>query len=205
MPLAPPGIYGWLKYKFTNTDETKLARRVAAIISKGMEREFGTQYLTLGMDGNILELPRAKPKYHSATLYNQANAIDLMSDMLMEKGYRVSRTSQIHAASHILATNKDEKTARILVRHLQYDSAYKHSPIPYQVYKIDAFETEEEHDKGIKEINFFVGYNFKDQCYACLEINDFIEKRSRVVHQKEGIRSEFYNSWRLLDDYLDNK
>jgi hypothetical protein len=53
---------GWLKYKFTTLDEIKLARRVAAIISKVMERKYGTQYLTRVMDPNILELPRAKPE-----------------------------------------------------------------------------------------------------------------------------------------------
>jgi hypothetical protein len=191
---------GWLRYKFTTMDEIKLARRVAAIISKGMERKYGTEYLTIGMDPNILELPRAKPKHSSAT-YNQEKAIRKVSDLLIQKGYSVSRSSQSNY--HLMAAaSEGERSARILVRHLQYDSAYNNSTIPYQVYKIDAFEKAEEHAAGIKEIDIVVGYNFKDDCFACLEIKDFYEKKSRVVHQKEGLKSEFYNSWHVLDDYL---
>ncbi|MBT2642883.1 hypothetical protein J7I80_11650 [Bacillus sp. ISL-41] len=192
---------GWLKYKFATLDEIKLARRVAAIISKGMERKYGLEYLTIGMDLNILELPRAKSKQNSAT-YNQDNAIRKVSDLLMQEGYTVSRSSQGNSSYHLMAAAENGRSARILVRHLQYDSAYNNSTIPYQVYKIDAFEKAEEHAAGVKKIDIVVGYNFKDDCFACLDIKDFFEKKSRVVHQKEGLKSEFYNSWHVLDDYL---
>lgn len=96
----------------------------------------------------------------------------------------------------------NEKCARILVRNLQFDSAYKESPLPYQVYKIDAFETPEEQAVAIKDIDFVVGYNFKNASFACLDINEFMEKRSRVVHGRDGLKSEYYNSWHLLDDYV---
>lgn len=89
-----------------------------------------------------------------------------------------------------------------MVRHLQYDSAYKESTIPYQVYKIDAFETVDEQEEGIKEIDFVVGYYFRDNVFACLSIDDFLDKRSRVVHEKEGLRSEYFNSWHLLSNYF---
>lgn len=194
---------GWLKYKFTTLDEIKLARRVAAIISKGMERKYGTEYLTIGMDLNILALPRAKPKRNSAITYNQDNAVRKISDLLMQKGYTVSRSSQSNY--HLMAVAENERSARVLVRHLQYDSAYNNSTLPYQVYKIDAFEKGEEHAAGLKEIDIVVGYNFKDDCFACLDINEYFEKKSAVVHQKEGLRSEFYNSWHVLDDYLGSK
>ena len=193
---------GWLKYKFTTLDEVKLARRVAAIISKGMERKYGLEYLTIGMDPDILDMPRAKTKHNSATTYNQDNAVSKISELLMQKGYNVSRSSQGNSSYHLMAAAENGQSARILVRHLQYDSAYNNSTIPYQVYKIDAFEKAEEHAAKVKEIDIVVGYNFKDDCFACLDIKDFFEKKSRVVHQKEGLKSEFYNSWHVLDDYL---
>jgi hypothetical protein len=193
---------GWLKYKFTNLDEIKLARRVAAILSKGMERKYGKKYLTIGMDPNILALPRARPKPHSATTYNHDNAVRKVSNFLMHKGYTVSRSSQSNTSYHLVAAAENGSSARILVRHLQYDSAYNNSTIPYQVYKIDAFEKAEEHVAGVKEIDIVVGYNFKDDCFACLDIKEYFEKKSAVVHQKDGLRSEFYNSWHVLDEYL---
>jgi len=194
---------GWLKYKFTYADdEIKLAKKVAGIISIGMEREFGISYLTCGLYEDILTLPRAKPT--AGKPYNQAEAISIISDKLINKGYRVSRSSLNHSPYHLIAES-EERVAKILVRHLQYDHAYDLSTLPYQVYKIDAFETVDEQKIGVYEIDFVVGYNFKDHSFACLEIKHFKDKKSRVVHQKEGLKAEFYNSWHALDEFLKEK
>jgi hypothetical protein len=192
----------WIKYKFTYCKEDIiLARKVANIISRGLEREFGKKYLTIGIDKKILELPRQRPKYTFS--YNQSEAVKIISDILIEQGYDISRSSKSNPTYHIIVSSNG-KSARILVRNLQHDSAYKDSTIPYQVYKIDAFETTDEQEIGIKEIDFVVGYNFKDNVFACLSIDDFLDKRSRVVHEKEGLRSEFFNSWDLLSNYFSN-
>lgn len=194
---------GWLKYKFTySKEDIKLARKIAAVLAKGLMRKFGYSYLTIGMDKNILELPRQG--VNLAKIYNQNEAVKVISDLLIEKGYKVSQSSKIQPTYHLIATLNDI-SVKILVRHLQYDSAYKESPLPYQVYKIDAFETTEEQAIGIKEIDFVIGYNFKDDSFACLDITEFVDKRSRVVHEREGLKSEFYNSWHLLDDYIYEK
>lgn len=194
---------GWLKYKFKYADdEIKLAKKVAAIISKGMEREFGISYLTCGLDEDILALPR--PKSTAVKPYNQTEAIKIISDQLINKGYQVSRSSLNHSPYHLIA-EAEERAAKILVRHLQYDHAYDLSTLPYQVYKIDAFETVDDQKIGVNEIDFVVGYNFKDHSFACLEIKHFKDKKSRVVHQKEGLKAEFYNSWHVLDEFLKEK
>lgn len=191
---------GWVKYKFTYCKEDLiLIKKVAQHISRGLERKFRKLYLTIGIDKRILDLPRQRAKY--SFTYNQYDAIQIISDILIEQGYDISRSSKSNPTYHITATYKG-KIARILVRHLQYDSAYKESTIPYQVYKIDAFETVDEQEEGIKEIDFVVGYNFRDNVFACLSIDDFLDKRSRVVHEKEGLRSEYFNSWHLLSNYF---
>jgi hypothetical protein len=48
-----------------------------------------------------------------------------------------------------------------------------------------------------------IGYNFKDGSFACVPISEFSDKRSVVVHQREGLRSNFYNSWNAFDEYID--
>jgi hypothetical protein len=189
---------GWIKYKFMYTNEdVKLAKRVSVAIARGLERTFEYKYLAIGIDKNILELPRQRRSVHK--IYNQDEAIKIISDLLIQKGYKVSRSSESKSTFHLLVTSKD-MSVRILVRHLQYDSAYKESPLPYQVYKIDTFETVEEQTVGVSEVDIVVGYNFKDDSFACLDIKEFIEKRSRVIHEKEGLKAEFYNSWHILDD-----
>jgi len=190
----------WLKYKYTYCKEDMiLARKVANIISRGLEKEYGINYLTVGIDKTILDLPRQKTNI--SVTYNQNEAVKTMSDLLIEQGFDVSISSRITPTFHILAT-ANGKTAKILVKHLQYDAAYKESTLPYQVYKIDAFDNLEEQKAKMQDIDFIVGYNFKDQAFACLEISDFIDKRSRVVHEKEGLRSELFNSWELLNCYF---
>lgn len=190
----------WLKYKYTYCKEDMiLARKVANIISRGLEKEYGINYLTVGIDKTILDLPRQKTNI--SVTYNQNEAVKTVSDLLIEQGFDVSKSSRITPTFHILATAND-KTAKILVKHLQYDAAYKESTLPYQVYKIDAFDNLEEQKAKMQDIDFIVGYNFKDQAFACLEISDFIDKRSRVVHEKEGLRSELFNSWELLNCYF---
>lgn len=190
----------WLKYKFTySKEDIILAKRVATIISSGLEKKYGSKYLTIGIDKSILDLPRQT--ISSSVMYNQNEAVKIISDILVEQGFNVSRSSQIYPNYHILAA-ANGKTAKILVRHLQYDYAYKEFTLPYQVYKIDAFENLEDQKVKLNDIDFVVGYNFKDKAFACLTIEDFIEKRSRVVHEKEGLRSEFYNSWSELKNYF---
>lgn len=191
---------GWAKYKFIyKNEDLKLARKVAAVIAKGFEKKFGYKYLTIGIDKNILELPRQRGNF--AHTYNQNHAVKVMSDLLIEKGYKVSRSSEAKSTYHLMVMSND-KCVRILVKNLQYDGAYKDSSLPYQVYKIDAFETREEQAAAIKEIDLVVGYNVKDDRFACLDIKEFTDKRSRVVHEREGLKSEFYNSWHLLDNHL---
>lgn len=192
---------GWLKYKFIySKEDIKIARKVSLIISSGMERRFGHKYLTHDIDKNIYDLPRIDSQGSTKT-YDQIEAVNVISNMILEKGYNVSRSSSGQPIYHLVAESKG-KSIKILVRHLQHDAAYKNSTLPYQVYKIDAFETKSQQTVGIEEIDLVVGYNFKDDSFACLEIKEFIDKRSRVVHEREGLKSEFYNSWHLLDKYF---
>lgn len=79
--------------------------------------------------------------------YNQCQCGRIISDRFMEKGYLISRSSN-DVPKYSIQAIKDNKKLNFLVRHLEYDNAYKNSPLPYQIYKIDAFNNEEEKQKG---------------------------------------------------------
>jgi hypothetical protein len=68
-------------------------------------------------------------------IYDQRQCNRIISDRLMEKGYLIFRSSN-YVPKYIIQA--------ILVRHLEYDNAYKNSPLTYQIYKIEEFNNEEE-------------------------------------------------------------
>jgi hypothetical protein len=158
--LVDSDANGWLKGTFfIKTEELKRVRKITRLISNGMEKKFGLDYLSFGIDKSVLELPRIKNT--TMQKYDQEIAIQRVSDLLRSEGYQVSRTSNHNFPYHI-SVPIDEEVVRIRVKHLQFDNAYKESPLPYQVYKIDAFETFEEQKQKIENVDFIVGYNFKD-------------------------------------------
>jgi len=53
-----------------------------------------------------------------------------------------------------MAEYKDNRKLNFLLRHPEYHNTYKNSPFPYQIYKIEAFNNEEE--KGKKLLQFIV-------------------------------------------------
>lgn len=78
--------------------------------------------------------------------YNHRQCERIISARLMEKGYLISRTSN-DAPKYSIQAIKDNKKLNFLVRHLEYDNPYKNLPLPYQIYKIEAFNNEEEKQK----------------------------------------------------------
>jgi hypothetical protein len=135
-------------------------------------------------------------------IYNQQRCERIISDMLMEKGYMISRSSN-DLPKYSIQAIKNDKKLNLLVRHLEYDNAYNQSPLPYQVYKIVAFNNDDEKRRGKQVLQFIVGYNFKDSSFACVPILEFNDKQSTVVHQREGLRAGYYNSWNALDEAND--
>jgi hypothetical protein len=190
----------WLKYKFVNSsDDIQLAKKVRNHIVQACEKKYELDYWHMGIDTDILQLPR--DKNDPPITYDQKDAISIVSDLLIKRGYNISRTSTSHPTHHLVA-EANNLTAKIRVKQLQFDSAYKNSPLPYQVYKIDAFESEADQTKGKNDVDFVVGYNFKDKSFACLSIKQFTIQRSKVVHQREGQNHEYYQSWSILDEFL---
>lgn len=133
--------------------------------------------------------------------YDQKKSERLISQMLIDKGFLISRTSS-DLPKYSIQAFKEDKKVHILVRHLEFDLAYKESVLPYQVYKIEAFDNNEERKKGTQLLHFVVGYNFRDDSFACVPINEFYDKRSTVVHQREGLRAVYYNNWTALEEYV---
>ncbi|WP_010172614.1 hypothetical protein [Bacillus coahuilensis] len=86
------------------------------------------------------------------------------------------------------------------MRNLQHDPSYKTSPHP--VYKIDAFSSRASQNTKYPLLDFIVGYNMMDESFACLPIEQFKVKRSKIVHSKNGQNHEFYHSWKELDHFL---
>ncbi|TWE06378.1 hypothetical protein FB550_102400 [Neobacillus bataviensis] len=133
--------------------------------------------------------------------YNQFDAVKKVCEILKDCGFEVARVSNPNAESDITITFNDKK-ANVLVRHLEKDHAYKNSPRTYKIYKVEAFDTYEERNNGLKSIDFVIGYNFNDDCFACIPINEYKDKRSTVIHEKEDTRHEYYNSFIALEEFI---
>ncbi|HFJ9457586.1 hypothetical protein B1R38_27020 [Bacillus cereus] len=133
--------------------------------------------------------------------YNQYDAVIKTTELLNQYGYEAIRIAKSNVYSDVIV-NQGGKQVNLLVRHLEKDHAYKNSPLPYKVFKIEAFDNNEERDLVINKIDFVFGYNFNDKCFACVPIEEFKDRRSTVVHEKEGNRYEYYNSIFALEEYL---
>lgn len=129
--------------------------------------------------------------------YDQKLAEQTINHMLQQRGYEVLPGTNI-GANTVFIAEQEGRGARFIVRYMPIDSAYENSPLPYSVYKIycgsDLFLSEER-----EKVDFLVGYNPIDRSFACVPITEFDKVRNIVVHQREGLRSEYYNSWELLD------
>jgi hypothetical protein len=132
--------------------------------------------------------------------YDQTASERLLTEMLTENGFEVSRSTGFLGGSKISAIKNNMK-CNLLARHLEFDGAYKGSPLPYQVYKIKAFKDMASSKSASNDIDFVVGYNFHDGSFACVPVKEFSGKKSAVVHQREGLRFKYYNSWNSLIDY----
>ncbi|MFJ7680355.1 hypothetical protein ACIQXQ_20210 [Peribacillus sp. NPDC097198] len=133
--------------------------------------------------------------------YNQFESVKRVSELLSDNKYNPSRVNnRCNDEADIILSH--DKKIKILVRHLEKDHAYKNSPLPYKVYKVEAFDTNEERDIGVRNLDFVIGYNFNDDCFACIPISEYIDKRSVVIHEKEDTRHEFFNSLMSLEKVL---
>lgn len=119
--------------------------------------------------------------------------------MLKQTGYEVKSPVRV-GSSVVYTAEKEGSTGRFVVRHMQVDPAYKNSQLPYTVYKIDAWPDASRYAAERDAVDFVVGYNPTDQSFACVPMAEFKTVRSVVVHQKEGLRSEYYNTWRPLEE-----
>ncbi|MDM5223024.1 hypothetical protein QUF86_20235 [Peribacillus sp. NJ11] len=133
--------------------------------------------------------------------YNHPEAIKKISEILLKNGYEVARVNKPNIEADIILTYHDKKL-NILVRHLQKDHAYKNSTRPYKIYKVEAFENDEDRNIGNKNLDYVIGYNFNDDCFACVPIGEYKDKRSTVIHEKEDTRHEFFNSFLSMDEFL---
>lgn len=133
--------------------------------------------------------------------YTLEQAIPEVIKMLTAKGLNSVRCSDLDSGYHI-TTDNGNKTARIRVRHLQYDENYKDSPLPYSVYKIKAFPNGKHDNHTLRNVDFVVGYNPSEGSFACLPVHIFRSQGLACIHQKEGLRHEYYNSWMELDSFM---
>jgi hypothetical protein len=134
-------------------------------------------------------------------IYNQYEAVTKALRILEQNGFEVSRIAKPGIEANLII-KENSKQFNILVRHLEKDHAYKNSPLPYKIYKIEAFDDNEERDLALKTINYVLGYNFNDDCFACIPIEEYKNKRSVVVHEKEGTRHEYFKSLHVLTEHL---
>ncbi|WHZ60034.1 hypothetical protein [Metabacillus hrfriensis] len=133
--------------------------------------------------------------------YDQHEAVKMVLELLSSHG--IESTRHLKVGDNInIKSFKNGKTANLLVRHLEKDHAYKNSPLPYQVFKVEAFDDNEERDESVKQLDFVIGYNFMENSFACVPIEEFKDKRSTVVHEKEGNRHQYYNSLFSLEEFF---
>jgi len=133
--------------------------------------------------------------------YTLEQAVPEIIKILTVKGLDAVSYSDLDTNYHITVSN-GQKTARIRVRHLQYDENYKNSLLPYPVYKIKAFPNGKHDNHTLSNVNFVVGYNPSEGSFACVPVDVFRSQGSISIYQKEGTRHEYYNSWAELDDFL---
>lgn len=133
--------------------------------------------------------------------YTLKHAIPEIMKMLIAKRLDTAICSDTDSGYHITAENR-HRTARIRVRHLQYDENYKESPLPYSVYKIKAFPNGKHDNHTLRNVDFVVGYNPSEGSFACVPVHVFRSQGAASIHQKEGLRHEYYNSWAELDKYM---
>ncbi|GAE94292.1 hypothetical protein JCM21714_3438 [Gracilibacillus boraciitolerans JCM 21714] len=191
---------GWLKHKLLlKNKEIKRVRKITSLLAKGMEKKFGLDYLSFSMDKSMLELPKIQNS--PVNKYDQEIAVQHVSDILVSDGFKVTRSSNSNSSYHISVLIRGGESVKCRVKHLKYDNAYKASPLPYQVYKIDAFKTFEEQKKKISDVDVIVGYNIHDSAFACLDKKQFEDKKSRVVHAKEGQNSNYFKTWKALQEF----
>ncbi|MFI8712168.1 hypothetical protein [Brevibacillus brevis] len=134
-------------------------------------------------------------------LYSLEQAIPEVMKMLAVKGLDTVRCSNLDSGYQLTASN-GLKTARIRVRHLQYDENYKDSLLPYPVYKIKAFPNGKHDNHTLRDVDFVVGYNPSEGSFACVPDYVFRNQGLACIHQKEGLRHEYYNSWAELDSFM---
>jgi hypothetical protein len=133
--------------------------------------------------------------------YTLEQAVLEIIKMFTTKEFDIARCSDINSGYHI-TVEKGHKKARIRVRHLQFDENYKDSPLPYPVYKIKAFPNGKHDSFTLRSVDFVVGYNPFEGSFACVPVDVFRSRGMACIHQKDGLRHEYYNSWAELDNYM---
>lgn len=133
--------------------------------------------------------------------YNQYDTEKLVAELLKREGFEVVRESNISKEFHLCVMRNDKK-ANLRVRKLEFDGAYKESPLPYTIYKVEAFKDDVQRDSALSYIDFVVGYNPDNSFYACIPIEEFKNVRSNVVHEREGLRHEYLNNWNVLHEFF---
>ncbi|MBU7316046.1 group I intron-associated PD-(D/E)XK endonuclease [Paenibacillus oleatilyticus] len=126
----------------------------------------------------------------------------VIAGKLMLEGYSVSRPLS-GSSRYDLIAEKDGKTAKIQVKSLKLDSAYKDNED--RVYKLEAYSlnpiTKKKNLYNENEVDIIVGYNHNNGYFAAVPLKSFEGKYSCVVHTEVGkTRNEYMNSWKALND-----
>jgi hypothetical protein len=133
--------------------------------------------------------------------YDQRMAEETIIQMLERAGYEVKPPVNV-GASVVYTAEKEGSGGRFIVRYMPVDPAYKNSLLPYTVYKIDAWTDASRYAAEKEAVDFVVGYNPTDKSFACVPITEFKTVRSVVVHQREGLRSRYYNTWHPMEEQV---
>lgn len=128
----------------------------------------------------------------------------VIAGKLMLEGYTISKPLT-GSSRYDLIAEKDGKMAKIQVKSLKLDSAYEDNDD--RVYKLEAYSlnptTKKKNLYSDKEVDIIVGYNHNNGYFAAIPLASFGGKYSCVVHTTEGnTRNEFMNSWKALDDFM---
>ncbi|CAH1199042.1 hypothetical protein PAECIP111893_01215 [Paenibacillus plantiphilus] len=132
--------------------------------------------------------------------YSLEAAIPKVAEMLRDKGLSIAINSGNEPNYHLIV-NSEDRAARIRICHLQFDENYNNSALPYQVYKIKAYPNGKRDSFTLRSVDFVVGYNPHDGSFACVPAHIFNNQGIACIHQKEGLRHEYYNSWAELNSF----
>ncbi|URJ62728.2 group I intron-associated PD-(D/E)XK endonuclease [Paenibacillus polymyxa] len=128
----------------------------------------------------------------------------VIAGKLMLEGYTISKPLT-GSSRYDLIAEKDGKMTKIQVKSLKLDSAYEDNED--RVYKLEAYSlnptTKKKNLYSEKEVDIIVGYNHNNGYFAAIPLASFAGRYSCVVHTTAGkTRNEIMNTWKALDDFM---